>query len=617
MRIPPGLVDEIRARLPVSQVVSRRVKLKRAGREMVGLSPFKAERTPSFTVNDRKGFYHCFASGEHGDIFTFVMKMEGLSFMEAVERLAAEAGVALPAPSEQDVAREDHMARVRAALEEACQYFEAMLASPAGQEARAYLERRGVPHEQVRGFRLGFAPAARSALKEYLGQRGFRVEEMADAGLLIHGEDIPVPYDRFRGRLIFPIRDLKNRVIAFGGRALAPEQQPKYLNSPDTPLFHKGQVLYNLGAARAAGFDRKQILVAEGYMDVIALQRAGYPNAVAPLGTALTPEQLKLIWRIVPEPTLCFDGDAAGRKAAFRCIDTALPHLQPGHSLRFVFLPEGQDPDDMVRAGASDALRARIAQAEPLIDVLWRRERHANPADTPEQRAALDERLRALTAAIPHAAVRYHYSSALRERLRDAFPFAGRRSAPGRAGGAASGGGNAARNGRMSAFERGGDSISIAAMQAAQDTSPREALILTALIDHPWLLDRFAEDVSNLPFENPANARLCEALLAKHSETVALDKLQLETHLLEAGLNATLQTLRQAVSHRSDPQFRPGTPEQDVLDAWIHVVMLHRNVVSLRREIEDAERAYLDEQSLENFERLRLLKEQAAHISQG
>jgi DNA primase len=622
MRFPPSLLDEIRARLPVSQVVARKVKLKRTGRELTGLSPFKSERTPSFTVNDHKGFYHCFASGEHGDIFTFLMKMEGLSFTEAVERLANEAGVPLPVQAPRDVAREDHLTRVRLALEAACAFFQSSLKGAEGKAARDYLDMRSVTADEVAAFRLGFAPASRTALKAHLAARGFSDREMIDAGLLIHGEDIAVPYDRFRGRLIFPITDHKDRVIAFGGRALAPDQQPKYLNSPDTPLFHKGQVLYNLARARPAAYDAKQIIVAEGYMDVIALSRAGLAHAVAPLGTALTGEQMKLLWSLVPEPTLCLDGDTAGRKAAFRSIDTALPLLTPGHSLRFVFLPDGQDPDDVVRTKGAEAMRTLAAAPQPLIDVLWMREREAHPHDTPEQRAAFDERLRTLAAAITNPTVRYHYSSALRERLRQAFPFAGGRatlpaSLAQRYPRTAWNGADKARFGQRTAVRALLEPASqqLHAMAGASLRSARERLILLAMINHPWLLDRYAEEIAGLPFADHDHERLCAALLEAHAENEALDKAGLASQLHREGFGPLLMRIESSVTHKSDQQFQQGTPEADVIGAWCHILALQHRSVSLERELRDAEQAYIDDQTPENFERLRLLKEQAAHTS--
>jgi len=295
MRFNPNFLDEIRARLPVSQVVGRKVALKKAGREYRGLSPFKTEKSPSFFVNDQKGFYHCFASGEHGDIFTFLMKTEGLEFPEAVERLAQEAGVPMPKQPERNVAEEDQRDRLYRLLEASAAFFEESLRSGLGAEARRYIERRGLQHETVRAFRLGFAPSSRTALTAHLKGKGFSLADMASAGMLIAGNDIPEPYDRFRNRVMFPILDLKGRVIAFGGRALEKDVPAKYLNSPETPLFHKGHTLFNAARARSAAHDKNRVIVVEGYMDVVALAEGGFAEAVAPLGTALTEDQVKLL----------------------------------------------------------------------------------------------------------------------------------------------------------------------------------------------------------------------------------------------------------------------------------------------------------------------------------
>ncbi len=420
MRFPPHILDEIRARLPVSSVVGRRVQLKKAGREWKGLSPFKAERTPSFFVNDQKGFYKCFASGEHGDIFTFVMKTEGLEFVEAVERLAADAGVTLPKlepRSQRDVEQVDERARMLALVESSAKFFEAQLAGSAGQEARRYIERRGLTRETIQRFRLGFAPAGREILKAHLAKEGFSVKEMAASGMVIAGEDISVPYDRFRNRVMFPIEDLKGKVIAFGGRALDPDAPAKYLNSPETPLFHKGNQLYNIHRARPVAFETSRIVVVEGYMDVVALDQAGFQAAVAPLGTALTEAQVQLLWRVAPEPILCFDGDGAGQRAAFRAVDTILPMLKPGISAQFAFLPDGLDPDDLVRSQGAAAFEAILARTKALFDVMWERELASQPLSTPEQRAAMEQRLKALVGKIADGTVRSHYEQEARQTL--------------------------------------------------------------------------------------------------------------------------------------------------------------------------------------------------------
>src|ERR1700731_4278834 len=374
MRFPPEFLDGVRARLPVSEVVGRRVKLKKSGREWKGLSPFNKEKTPSFFVNDQKMAWFDFSSGKNGSIFDFVMMTEGLSFPEAVERLAAQAGMALPEVSREDDAREQHRKTLHDVLELAAKFFEATLAGRAGAKGRGYLADRGLDPATQLQFRLGYATSERFALKEHLGAQGIPVEDMVEAGLLIAGDDIPVPYDRFRDRVMFPIQDLRGRVIAFGGRALEKEVAAKYLNSPETPLFHKGDNLYNLAPARLAAHNGAPLVVVEGYVDVIAMVGAGFAGSVAPLGTALTENQLALLWKMADEPILCFDGDKAGQKAAWRAADLALPHLKPGKSLRFALLPEGQDPDDLARSGGRGAIEEVIGAARGLAEVIWSRE---------------------------------------------------------------------------------------------------------------------------------------------------------------------------------------------------------------------------------------------------
>src|SRR6266496_4125979 len=399
MRFPPQFLDELRARLPVSEVVGRRVRLKKAGREWKGLSPFNKEKTPSFFVNDQKMAWFDFSSGKNGSIFDFVMLTEGLSFPEAVERLAAQAGMPLPQVSREDEARDQRRKSLIDIVELAAKFFEATLASRLGAKARGYLADRGLdPATQVK-FRLGYAPAERFALKEHLGNAGIATEDMIEAGLLVAGDDIPVPYDRFRDRIMFPIADLRGRVIAFGGRALEQDAQAKYLNSPETPLFHKGATLYNIASARVAAHNAgksaqnnssAQVIAVEGYVDVIAMVTAGFEATVAPLGTALTADQLVLLWKMADEPILCFDGDGAGRRAAYRAVDLALPLLKPGKSLKFASLPEGQDPDDLWRSGGRAAIEEVINAALPLAQVLWMRETEAGGFETPERRAALE-----------------------------------------------------------------------------------------------------------------------------------------------------------------------------------------------------------------------------------
>jgi DNA primase len=419
---PPSLLDDIRARLPASQVVGRKVALKKSGREWRGLSPFKSEKSPSFFVNDQKGFYHCFASGEHGDIFKFLMRTEGLTFPEAVERLAEEAGVPLPKGPERNPEREDERKRLYDIMEASATFFEAAIRGPSGAHAKKYVgEKRGLTKGTVERFRIGFGPDSKNALKGHLAKLGFSTEDMVLSGMLIGGADIPVAYDRFRNRVMFPITDTKGRVIAFGGRALDADAPAKYLNSPETPLFHKGHVLFNAAKARAAAYDKNRVIAVEGYMDVVALSAAGFDEAVAPLGTALTEDQMKLLWRMAPEPILCFDGDKAGQKAAFRAIDTALPHLIPGKSIRFAMLPDGLDPDDLIRQRGREAMEAALAETRAFADILFEREWASGDWSSPERRASLEKQLFTLVGRILDPQVRGYYADDMRQRLAEKF----------------------------------------------------------------------------------------------------------------------------------------------------------------------------------------------------
>ena len=421
MRFTPQFLDELKARLPVSEVVGRRVKLQRSGRELKGLSPFNKEKTASFFVNDQKEAWFDFSSGKNGSIFDFVMLTEGVTFPEAVERLAQMAGVALPKVSREDEQRDARRKTLHDVMDIAAKFFETTLASRTGAKARGYLADRALtPATQVK-FRLGYAPGERFALKEHLGSHGIPVEDMIEAGLLISGADIPVPYDRFRDRVMFPITDIRGRVIAFGGRAMEKDAPAKYLNSPETPLFHKGHTLYNIAAARQASHDGQPVIVVEGYVDVIAMVTAGYGAAVAPLGTALTEDQLTLLWKMADEPVLCFDGDKAGIRAAFRAVDIAMPRLKPGKSLKFALLPGGQDPDDLLRSAGREAVVEVVEAAKPLAAMLWTRETEGHSFDTPERRAALEARINEVTTGIADESVRKYYRQEFHERLRQFF----------------------------------------------------------------------------------------------------------------------------------------------------------------------------------------------------
>jgi DNA primase len=641
MRFNPHILDEIRARLPVSQVVGRKVALKRAGREYKGLSPFKVEKTPSFTVNDQKGFYHCFATGEHGDIFTFVMKTEGLDFPEAVERLAAEAGVPMPKQTERNVEDEDQRARLYRLLEASAQFFETSLRSGAGREARAYLERRGLADDTIQAFRLGFAPSSRTALRDHLKKEGFSASDMAAAGMQIAGDDIPEPYDRFRNRVMFPITDMKGRVIAFGGRALEKDAPAKYLNSPETPLFHKGHVLFNAVRARPIAHDKGRIIVVEGYMDVVALSEGGFGEAVAPLGTALTEDQIKLLWRMSNEPILCFDGDAAGRKAAYRAVDTALPNLKPGMSVAFAFLPDGLDPDDLIRQQGSAAAADVLTKTKPLIDVLWEREVKAGPLATPEQRAALDARLRGLAASIQDPTVREHYSRELRDRLYRAVRTAPDRSfqKPFEAAGGGKRGvygayarpvaapdwrGNVRsqlegrpqrRPGRFDAGSPPPATASAELSSLSQPLPAREALIIKTLLNHPWLIDEYSEAIADLSLTSRGLAALRDEILAIHARTNSLDTATLRSQLTKSGVAKVVDLVARTITHRSDRFAEPEAAATDVEAAWNHVLALHQRQDALDRLLKAAEEAWYRDCTEEAEARLLDIKREIARLA--
>ena len=409
MAFPPGFLDELRARVSLSDIVGRKVSLKRrSGSEYAGLCPFHNEKTPSFTVNDKKGFFHCFGCGEHGDAIGFVMKTEGLGFPDAVEKLAREANLPVPRATPQERERAERASTLQQVVEMAANWFQKQLRLPVGRQGLDYLRGRGLSDATVDDFRLGFAPESRDGLLAHLKREGVPIDRIVEAGLAIQPEDRRDPYDRFRGRVMFPINDRRGRTIAFGGRVMG-QGEPKYLNSPETPLFHKGANLYCLDRARQAATKDQPVIVAEGYMDVIALHGAGFVGAVAPLGTALTEGQLAELWKLTDEPYLCFDGDNAGRRAATRAAERALPMLRAGKSLRFLALPAGEDPDSLIRNRGADAIRRSLDLARPLVDLVWSLDTEGKPADTPERRASLQRAVEQRVNEIVDPVVRVYY----------------------------------------------------------------------------------------------------------------------------------------------------------------------------------------------------------------
>ncbi len=519
MRFSPSFLDEIRDRVPISSVIGQRVtwdrrKTNASRADFWACCPFHGEKSPSFHCEDKKGRYHCFGCGVSGDHFRFLTELDGMSFPEAVERIAEMAGVPMPARDRQQEQRERERASLTDVMEMATSFFQERLQSADGAKARAYLRDRGLSSATHNAFRLGYAPDSRNALKEHLAAKGVGLDQIEACGLVVHGPDIPVSYDRFRDRIMFPIEDSRGKVIAFGGRAMSADVPAKYLNSNDTELFHKGNVLYNFARARKAQVKAGTVLAVEGYMDVIALAQAGFENAVAPLGTALTENQLTLRWRMAGEPVLCFDGDKAGVKAAYRAADLALPLIESGRTLRFALLPDGRDPDDIVRDGGPEAFQAILDQARPLADLLWMRETAGGVFDTPERRADLEKRLRETTGRIRDESLRRHYQQDMRERARAFFGSSAPQGARRQSGDRRDGLGGA-RPGEARGRLPVSDSLARSAMvRAGASSLPlREAVILVTMINHPELMEEHFERLEGLSPANPDMMRLHAALL--------------------------------------------------------------------------------------------------------
>lgn len=569
MSFDPSFLDRLRDQVPIAEVVGRRVRLTRKGREHSGLCPFHNEKTPSFTVSEDKGFYHCFGCGAHGDVIGFVMQTEGLSFPEAVEKLAAEANLPLPRRDPHELETRKHRADLHDALEEACRWFEEQLQAPGGREGREYLAGRGLAASTVRDFRLGFAPDQRGALRKALNGRGIDDGLLIEAGLLKRPDEGAALRDYFFNRVIFPIPDRRGRVIAFGGRAMAAEAKPKYVNSPDSPLFHKGRVLYNMARARQAAHDGNALIVAEGYMDVIALAQAGFPGAVAPLGTAITEEQIAELWRMAPEPVLCLDGDAAGQRAAQRAIERALPALRAGCSLAFATLPAGEDPDSLIASQGAAAMSRVLAAARPLSEVLWGVRLAAGRSDTPERRAALRQDLMSAVERIQDSVVRQEYRQDMLRRFDEAFGFrrrAGKSWAKGRAAGDPAGRG----------ARRGWEQPEAQALPPRQAPSllrrrPEQVLLALAVAHPDAALDRI-EELAAAPLMVSEHRRLREALLDWLAEAGDLDSSALQCHLRGQGFSGLLDGLGGPQIYLHEALARPEAPPRDVrkrIGYWI------------------------------------------------
>lgn len=596
MAVPSQFLDELRGRITVSELISTKVKLVRRGREATGLCPFHNEKTPSFTVNDEKGFYHCFGCGAHGDIISFTMQIEGLSFPEAIEKLAGFAGLMVPRDIKENKEEVNKVVSLQQVMEKACNWFENQLRKPDGDKGLKYLRSRGFSETTISKFRLGFAPDGRGKFRQEMLEMGGSLEQLVDCGLVKYNEHTASPRDYFFNRVIFPISDRRGKVIAFGGRILG-EGQPKYLNSPETRLFSKGHVLYNLAEARVASRATGTIIVVEGYTDVIAMNQSGLQHSVAPLGTALTEEQILALWRVVDEPLLCFDGDNAGRRAAFRAAQRALPLLKPGKSLRFVSLPSGEDPDSLLKMRSREGFETLLAKARPLVDIIMDLELGGNSFYTPEQRASLESKLNNHIQHISDRSIQYHYQQRIRNQLRIIFSKED---------------GSGSRNKSPNKKNRflNTNSLSprgdLAAMRERQ-----EKVLISILINHNEMVHGLAEQLADISLSNRELDRLLREILNVAGDQPDLDSGALQDHLNQCGYQDILLGILNAKIYRQAKFAAPEASVDIVSNALVEIIASYRSN-SLNNDRKAAEKELADEMTTENSERLlEIVREQS------
>ncbi|MBB4565918.1 DNA primase [Rhizobium leucaenae] len=601
MRFSNTFFDEIRDRVPISDVIGRRVTWDRRKTNVPrgdywACCPFHGEKSPSFHCEDRKGRYHCFGCGVTGDHFRFLTEIEGLSFPEAVQQIADMAGVPMPVADPMEAKREKERTSLLDVMEMATQFFQDQLQAANGARARAYLRDRGLTGRTIETFRLGYSPDSRNALKEFLAGKGVLKEQMEACGLVVH-ENVPVSYDRFRDRIMFPILSSREKVIAFGGRAMSPDAPAKYLNSNETELFHKGNVLYNFTRARRAaqGNDGAGTIIAvEGYMDVIALHQAGVENAVAPLGTALTENQLELLWKMTPQPVLCFDGDGAGIRAANRAADLALPHIKPGRTVRFALLPDGKDPDDLVRHDGRAPFDKVMAQAKPLAEMIWSREASSGTFDTPEARAELEARLKQMVSVISDENVRRHYQQDMRDRLNGLFQpqFQRGGNQQGRGfsregnGRAFGGRGGPGRDRQPDTNTKATDRLMRSGMIKGHQDIPglRESVLALTIVNHPALLQDEYDEIAAIDYESRELQRLWSAMLGTAAAMAGpqLNRERLIEALEEQGFAALLKSLDQQVRNARLWTATEEAATEDAREGYRQALALHKRSKALR-----------------------------------
>lgn len=621
MRFSNSFLDEIRDRVNISDVIGRRVtwdrkKSNASKGDYWACCPFHGEKSPSFHCEDRKGRYHCFGCGVSGDHFRFLTELDGMAFPEAVQQIADMAGVSMPQPDVQAERRERERASLQDVMEMATLFFQDQLQTSAGARARAYLRDRGLTGRTIETFRLGYAPESRNALKEHLASKGITKEQMEACGLVVH-ENVPVSYDRFRDRIMFPILSSREKVIAFGGRAMAADALAKYLNSNETDLFHKGNVLYNFARARRAVQSSGTVIAVEGYMDVIALHQAGVENAVAPLGTALTENQLELLWKMTSQPILCFDGDGAGVRAANRAADLALPYIKPGRSVSFALLPDGKDPDDLVRHEGRAPFDRVLSEAKPLAAMIWSRETASVTFDTPEKRAELENRLKQIVSVIGDESVRRFYQQDMRDRLNGFFqPQFQRGNMPNRnfqrggAGGNGRGGQRGQGNPALANAGRVSDRLSQSGLVKGYLTTPalRESVLALTIVNHPQLLLEEYDEIAAIDYENRDLQRLWSQVLTYAAESAAdLSREGLIERLDVQGFGAMVKAMNQQVRNARLWTATEQAAPEDAREGYVQALSLHKRTKALRWQKIDLEREIAEATEAGDGERVGLL----------
>lgn len=571
------ILEQIKSRLALSDIVGKVVSLKKRGKEFIGCCPFHHEKTPSFTVNDAKSFYHCFGCGVHGSVFDFLMHQEHLNFPEALERAAELAQVTLPKHTKNTAAITLEK-QLLALVQEATQFFKKQLTLTEGAAAVTYLkDRRKLTETVLETFQIGYAPSSSATLKSHLLKKGFAEDLIHKAGLLSIS-DSGRTFDRFRNRVIFPIHNRTGSPVGFGGRALKDTDQPKYLNSPETPLFNKGTLLFNFHRALTVS-DNAPLIVVEGYMDTVALSQAGYKKVVAPMGTALSPEQIQLAWKISAEPILCFDGDSAGQRAALRAVERIIPLLKPGYSFRFISLPPLEDPDSFIHKKGAEAFSKLLEQAHPLSDWIWQNIAENQPAQTPEQKALIHKNIDDLLDTIQDPKVQSFYKNDFKNRL---F-FWNRKT-------------------KKSPPSVGSSKIS----RPKNALHRQEKLLLLSCFDFPQILPDIHELLAQLSFSQPEHTQLQDFLLSYFHEQRPLEKPTVIAYLKTTGINAAPVVL---TASDQSYDFCDTTEVSDILAAWIQIFELYQMRTTERQELSYAKHHFSETLSADAWTQFKKIKE--------